>query len=170
VFEFAAAKTKELAENSDLHPQQTTTNFASLLHAPIQLYTPVLTLLVLQQYRSLLAVQPFLTRRSIAHSIVGSVLKNDTVIENPEDVDALLELCQVLIREQRDVTTGLGAQAHNYANRDPRRQHPVEQDDLAQEQGWLAKMVHLFRSDTLDVQFGYGGYSNSWPKIWTVSA
>jgi len=29
VFEFAAAKTKELAENSDLHSQQTTTNFGS---------------------------------------------------------------------------------------------------------------------------------------------
>jgi len=49
---------------------------------------------------------------------------------------------------------GLGAPAHNYANHDPRRQHPVEQDNLAQDsQGWLAKIVHLFRSDTLDVQF-----------------
>ncbi|KAH7103204.1 vacuolar protein sorting-associated protein 35 [Auriculariales sp. MPI-PUGE-AT-0066] len=152
VFEFAATKTKELVENSDLHSQQTTTNFAALLLAPIHSYTSVLTLLALQQYRSLLAVQPFSTRRSIAHSIVGSVLKNDTVIENPEDVDAILELCQVLIKEQRDATTGLGAVTHGYA-KDPRRQQYPEQDDLAEEQGWLAKMVHLFRSDSLDVQF-----------------
>jgi len=67
-FKFTAAKTKERAENSDLHSQQTTTNFASLVRGPIQSYKSVLTLLALPQYRSLLAVQPFSTWRSLAHS------------------------------------------------------------------------------------------------------
>ncbi|KZW00729.1 vacuolar protein sorting-associated protein 35 [Exidia glandulosa HHB12029] len=77
---------------------------------------------------------------------------------DPEDVDAILELCQVLIREQRDAATGLGSVTHGYA-KDPtgRRQQQssmhLENEDLAEEQGWLAKMVHLFRSDSFDVQF-----------------
>lgn len=32
-------------------------------------------------------------------------------------------------------------------------------EELAEEQGWVARMVHLFRSDDLEVQFQVGGES-----------
>jgi hypothetical protein len=39
--------------------------------------------------------------------------------------------------------------------KDMRRQGPyiVEREEMAEEQGWVARMVHLFRAESLDVQF-----------------
>ena len=126
---------------------QTTNNLASLLIAPINSYQSVLTLLALPRYGKLLLLQPFSTRRSLAHAIVASVLKNETIIETPEDVRGVLDLCQVLIRDQLD--TAVGGQSQN-ARRPP---YNVDGDEMAEEQGWVARMVHLFKTDTLDVQF-----------------
>ena len=126
---------------------QTTNNLASLLIAPINSYQSVLTLLALPRYGKLLLLQPFSTRRSLAHAIVASVLKNETIIETPEDVRGVLDLCQVLIRDQLD--TAVGGQSQN-ARRPP---YNVDRDEMAEEQGWVARMVHLFKTDTLDVQF-----------------
>ncbi|PPQ71940.1 hypothetical protein CVT26_007169 [Gymnopilus dilepis] len=161
VLGFAAEKIKEYADSPDLHTQQTISNLASLLVAPINSYQSVLTLLAIPNYVPLLNKQLFSTRRSIAHSIVSSVLKNETIIEAPEDVDGVLELCHVLIKDQTDSAApavngqqpaGAGA---GPGVRDPRRQGPyfMEREEMAEEQGWIARMVHLFRSESLDVQF-----------------
>jgi len=29
----------------------------------------------------------------------------------------------------------------------------MEREEMAEEQGWVARMVHLFRAESLDVQF-----------------
>ncbi|KAF8168442.1 vacuolar protein sorting-associated protein 35 [Crassisporium funariophilum] len=157
VLGFAAEKVKEFTESPDLHAQQTTSNLAALLVAPINSYQSVLTLLAIPNYVPLLTKQLFSTRRSIAHSIVSSVLKNETIIEFPEDVDGVLELCHVLIKDQTDsgalpVPNGQQLQGNT---REGRRQGPyfMEREEMAEEQGWVARMVHLFRAESLDVQF-----------------
>ncbi|TFK71730.1 vacuolar protein sorting-associated protein 35 [Pluteus cervinus] len=152
VLVFAAEKIKEFSENPDLHAQQTTTNLAALLVAPINSYQSVLTLLAIPNYAPLLSKQLFSTRRSIAHSIISSVLKNETIIESPEDVHGVLELCHVLIKDQSDAA---GSSSSQQSVKELRRQGPysVEREEMAEEQGWVARMVHLFRSDSLDVQF-----------------
>ncbi|OBZ78573.1 Vacuolar protein sorting-associated protein 35 [Grifola frondosa] len=134
ILAFAHDKIKEFNDSPDLHSPQTTTNLASLLLAPINSYQSVLTLLALQQYSPLLTQQPFSTRRSLAHSLISSVLKNETVIETPEDVNGILELCHVLIKDQSDAGWEV-------------------MEEMAEEQGWVARMVHLFKSESLDVQF-----------------
>lgn len=81
------------------------------------------------------------------------MLKNETVVETPEDVNGVLELCHVLIKDQKD--SGAPTQPHP-AMQDGRRMGPsfyLEREDVAEEQGWVARMVHLFRSESLDVQF-----------------
>jgi vacuolar protein sorting-associated protein 35 len=123
----------------------------------------VLTLLAIPNYVPLLTKQLFSTRRSIAHSIVSSVLKNETIIESPEDVDGVLELCHVLIKDQTDSgprgSSGTGANGQapivHSTSGSVRRQPPhfVEREEIAEEQGWVARMVHLFRAESLDVQF-----------------
>lgn len=136
----------------DLHSQQTTANLAALLLAPINSYQSVLTLLALQRYSPLLTLQPFSTRRSLSHALISSVLKNETVIEAPEDVNGILELCHVLIRDQQDGTTNLNhAQSIARERKGPPYAH--EREEMAEEQGWIARMVHLFRAESLDVQF-----------------
>ncbi|KAF9482385.1 vacuolar protein sorting-associated protein 35 [Pholiota conissans] len=155
VLGFAAEKIKEYGDNPDLHSQQTSSNLASLLVAPINSYQSVLTLLAIPNYVPLLTKQLFSTRRSIAHSIVSSVLKNETIIEAPEDVDGVLELCHVLIKDQTDSGAPPMPNGQQANIREVRRQGPyfVEREELAEEQGWVARMVHLFRSENLDTQF-----------------
>jgi len=53
-------------------------NLAALLVAPINLYQSVLSLLAIPRYVPLLTQQLFSTRRSTAHSVVSSVLKNES--------------------------------------------------------------------------------------------
>ncbi|KJA21857.1 hypothetical protein HYPSUDRAFT_41489 [Hypholoma sublateritium FD-334 SS-4] len=155
VLSFAAEKIKEYSESPDLHAQQTTSNLASLLVAPINSYQSVLTLLAIPNYVPLLTKQLFTTRRSIAHSIVSSVLKNETIIEAPEDVDGVLELCHVLIKDQTDSGAPPLPNGQQTNMRETRRQGPyfMEREEMAEEQGWVSRMVHLFRSENLDTQF-----------------
>ncbi|EPQ61153.1 vacuolar protein sorting-associated protein 35 [Gloeophyllum trabeum ATCC 11539] len=154
VLGYAQEKIKEFADSPDLHAPQTITNLAALLIAPINSYQSVLTLLALPRYTPLLSLQSFSTRRSIAHSIISSVLKNETIIETPEDVDGVLELCHVLIRDQSDMGPG-GPNAVPPSAKDGRRlgSYYLEREEMAEEQGWVARMVHLFRAESLDVQF-----------------
>ena len=144
----------------DLHAQQTISNLAALLIAPINSYQSVLTLLAIPNYSPLLTRQLFSTRRSIAHSIISSVLKNETIVETPEDVDGVLELCHVLIKDQSDSGVSSAGAAGNLGGsqmniKDVRRHGPysLEREEMAEEQGWVARMVHLFRAESLDVQF-----------------
>ncbi|KAK0213004.1 vacuolar protein sorting-associated protein 35 [Desarmillaria ectypa] len=155
VLGYAAEKIREYSESPDLHAQQTTSNLAALLVAPINSYQSVLTLLAIPNYAPLLTKQLFSTRRSIAHSIISSVLKNETVVETPEDVDGVLELCHVLIKDQSDAAGGVSVNGSQSNLKDVRRQGPysMEREEMAEEQGWVARMVHLFRADSLSVQF-----------------
>lgn len=137
-----------LKSSTDLHAPQTTNNLASLLLAPINSYQSILTLLALPRYAPLLLLQPFTTRRSLAHAVVSSVLKNETIIETPEDVGGVLDLCQVLIHDQLD-----SALAGSSQPRRPPASYYLDREEIAEEQGWVARMVHLFRSESLDVQF-----------------
>ncbi|CEH13027.1 Membrane coat complex Retromer, subunit VPS35 [Ceraceosorus bombacis] len=148
----------------------------------------VLTLLALPNYKALLLAQPYSTRKSIAHAVVNSVLRNETVMSTPEDVDGVLDLCSILVLDQREGTAhhaqhaayaqgGNPYAAQHLHNQDPRynghhqggtplygggmgramnsRHHMAQYDleEMAEEQGWLARMVHLFRSDDLETQF-----------------
>ena len=158
VLNFAKFKVQEYADSSDLHHPQTTQNLMALMVAPINSYTTVLTLLALPHYQDLLRVQPFSTRRSIAHAVVGSVLKNETTISTPEDVKAVLDMCHVLVRDQKDAGVGMPnhpGMSRQYSNGRNQPQYDVE--EMAEEQGWIARMVHLFRSDDLDQQFAVSG-------------
>jgi vacuolar protein sorting-associated protein 35 len=134
----------------DLHTSATTSNLLALLVAPINAYQSALTLLALPCYSILLAHQTYSTRRSIAHAIISSVLKNETVIETPEDVNGIFDLCHVLIKDQKDSVAG-GAPPPPQKSRGGMYQQ-IDLEDLAEEQGWVARMVHLFRADNLDVQ------------------
>jgi len=122
--------------------------------APIKSYSTVLTLLALPNYAALLAVQPFQTRRSVAHAIVASILKNETLIETPEEVNGILDLCNVLIRDQKDATlsspfSGLTSGRSTRSGIPPM----MDPEEFAEEQGCLARIIHLFKSRDPDNQF-----------------
>lgn len=158
VLNFARAKVQEYSDSPDLHHPATIQNLLSLLLSPINSYLTVLTLLALPSYQELLLVQPYATRRSIAHAIVASILKNETVIESPEDVKGVLDLCHVLVRDQRDRSLpnhpGMGMRSNTgQMTGGGRGQQQYDVEEMAEEQGWIARMVHLFKVDDLEVQY-----------------
>ncbi|EIW72419.1 hypothetical protein TREMEDRAFT_41747 [Tremella mesenterica DSM 1558] len=142
ILSFASVKVQDFQQNPDLHSPQTTANLLALLLAPITSYLSVLTLLAIPSYIPLLNAQPYSTRLAIGQAVVSSVLKNHTLIDSSDDVSGVLGLCAVLVRDQKDSTIGGTG----------RGRLPVDPRELAEEQGWIARMVHLFKSDDLGVQ------------------
>lgn len=66
-------------------------------------------------------------------------------------MDGVLELCQVLIQEQTELVPGVNG---TYNAQRPRAGvQSLDLEQLAEEQGWVARMVHLFKADDLEVQF-----------------
>lgn len=55
----------------------------------------------------------------------------------------------MLIRDQLDSAVA-GAVPQGQGRRPP---YHVDREEIAEEQGWVARMVHLFRAESLDVQF-----------------
>lgn len=212
VLAFAREKVTEFQQSPDLHTPVTASNLNALLLAPISAYLSILTLLALPNYNALLSVQPYATRKNIAHAVLMSVLRNETVMSTPEDVDGVLQLCSTLVKDQRDATLphlhhphhlsqhpgaaggaayqgamyGHGhqpmhphaqdaryahmqqqAQQHHlqqqqqqmaYNNRQfmghrQQQQAQMDLEELAEEQGWVARAIHLFRSEDLETQF-----------------
>ncbi|GAA5943156.1 hypothetical protein JCM3775_007610 [Rhodotorula graminis] len=181
VLSFAAYQCRAFADSPDLHHTTTTAHLLALLLAPTQHYATVLTLLALPSYDSLLAAQPYATRRAVAHAVVASVLKNETVVDAPEDVKGVLALCHVLVRDQRDRPSGAVARGGGPGQVPQQQQRErdeaglfgaggyggggyrngagqgqataFEREEMAEEQGWIARIVHLFRADDLTVQF-----------------
>lgn len=155
VLTYAKDKVIEYSDTPDLHSKVTESNLLALLLAPITNYPTVLTLLLLDSYQPLLALQTYSTRKAVAHAIISSVLRNETIISEPEDVNGVLEMCDVLIRDQKDAPVITAAQSPAYGNLRNRKTEfaSPEQEELAEEQGWLARMVHLLRSDDEDKQF-----------------
>lgn len=144
-----------------MHTPQTTANLFALLLSPVNSYLSVLTLLAIPSYTTLLAAQPYATRASVGHAVVSSVLKNDTLIETPEDVSGVLGLCNVLVKDNKDSTIGGGGRVRGQQQYDAR--------EMAEEQGWVARMVHLFRSDDLQTQFSVSTLLSS-PLTYCISA
>ncbi|GAA6060803.1 hypothetical protein JCM10212_000576 [Sporobolomyces blumeae] len=185
VLAFAVTQSSLASDSPDLHHPTTSQHLLALLLAPIQNYLTVLTLLALPSYSALLRAQPYSSRRSIAHAIVANVLRNETVIDTPEDVEGILELCHVLVKDQKDRPSpgggmragaaagmdrsmsgggggyvphfgqgaGYGSAAAGRIGAGSLTVGGYDREEMAEEQGWIARMVHLFRADDLDTQF-----------------
>ncbi|TIC16552.1 vacuolar protein sorting-associated protein 35 [Wallemia mellicola] len=122
--------TKAKLDTIPQHSPQTINNVLALLRAPITSYKSMITLLALPSYLPLMQLQPYQSRKYIAIDICNSLLNNATIIESPDDVKDILELCQVLIKEGS-----------------------YEDEDIAIEQASLTRLLHLFKSDDKEVQF-----------------
>lgn len=84
-------------------------------------------------------------------------------METAQDVSGVLGLCAFLVKDQKDTAGTQPAPAGSAPGQLGRGQRMGTQNqialagqDLAEEQGWLARMVHLFRSDDLATQFEVG--------------
>ncbi|KAJ3085078.1 Vacuolar protein sorting-associated protein 35, partial [Quaeritorhiza haematococci] len=220
------------AKAPNLHSQQTATHILQLLVSPIHAYQHnILTLLqfpsssvqrqsssagldqsqqqsdagavsLAGHYTDLLFMQPFSTRRQVAHAVAQTCIKAGTLplstptpsqststsapssstpapstpfkISTVEGVDVLFgELCSVMIREQKDgglfgpkpvlpsdtgdeLLGGSGRGSVASAGGGAKRsamvdELPLDWEDVVEEQGLIARMVHLIKADEGDL-------------------
>ncbi|KAK9378509.1 vacuolar protein sorting-associated protein 35 [Kockiozyma suomiensis] len=154
---FTLEKCEEYKDNADLHSPPAKNNILALLLAPISSYKSLLNVLAIPNYLHLLHAQSYATRRSIAAAVAHSILKNYTKLEAPEDVEGVAELLRVVIKEGQQPavpfssTSAPTGQLNGGAA--PAKRKDAETEETVEEQGWLARMVHLIESDIPDVQF-----------------
>ncbi|KFY34425.1 hypothetical protein V494_06793 [Pseudogymnoascus sp. VKM F-4513 (FW-928)] len=144
ILDYANHKCQQHANSPELHSQATQTNILSLLQAPLQSYASLFTALSLPQYIPLINSQTYPTRRAIAGEVAKTLLKTYTKTSTVAGLDSVLEILKVLIKEGSQPPAG-------YPGVQQRR--VVETDETIEEQGWLARIVHLIHSDDNDTQF-----------------
>ena len=145
VLAYANEKVNQYANSADLHSAPTQANILGLLLAPIKTYLSLFTALALPNFLPLLHAQTYPTRRSVAGEVAQSLLRNRTIISTTANLEGVLEILRVLIREgsqQPAGYPGLAAQRRN-----------AETDETIEEQGWLARIVHLIKGADNDAQF-----------------
>lgn len=145
VLTFANQKVTEYQNSADLHSQATQSQILSLLLSPIKTYVSLFTALALPNYIPLLHSQPYPTRRAVAGEVARSLMRNKTYITSIENLESVLEILKVLIRE------GI-QQAQGYPG-GPIQRRAQETEETIEEQGWLARIVHLIRGQDNDTQF-----------------
>ncbi|KAK9444294.1 vacuolar sorting protein [Metarhizium brunneum] len=144
ILAYAAQKTRENINNADLHSPGAQQSLLALLQAPLTRYVSIFTALSLPTYVPLFQCQSYPTRRVVAGGIIRTLLKDQTKITKTEQLENVLEIMSVLVKE--------GSQApQGYPVASQRR--PVETDETMEEQGWLARMVHLLQAEHNDTQF-----------------
>jgi vacuolar protein sorting-associated protein 35 len=148
VLDFATEKTGEYTDHADLHSAPTQQHILHLLSAPLRSYVSIFTALALPHYLPLLTSQSYPTRRAVAGEIVRSLLKNRTLITTTENLDRVLQVARVLIKEGLQQSAGYpGA---------PSQRRGGETDETIEEQGWLARLVHLIQAPDNDTQLKVG--------------
>lgn len=144
VLEYANQKVKQHANSADLHSQESQVNILNLLLAPMKSYVSIFTALSLPTYVPLLHSQTYPTRRAVAGDVARSLQRNLTKISSLSQLEGVLEILKVLIREGTQQPAGYPGVQQRKA---------VETDETVEEQGWLARIVHLVHSDDNDTQY-----------------
>ncbi|KAK9856067.1 uncharacterized protein MYU51_001903 [Penicillium brevicompactum] len=144
VLDFATQKTAEYTDHADLHSAPTQQHILHLLNAPLKSYISIFTALALPHYLPLLASQSYPTRRAVASEILRSLLRNKIPVSTTENLDRVLQAVRVLIKEGMQQSVGYpGAQSQRRGG---------ETDETVEEQGWLARLVHLIQGKDNDTQ------------------
>ncbi|KAH8695344.1 vacuolar sorting protein 35 [Talaromyces proteolyticus] len=143
VLEYATQKTAEHADQADLHSAPAQQNLLNLLLAPLNSYVSIFTALALPHYISLLTSQTYPTRRAVATEVIRTLLSNKTAISNSDNLDRVLQVLKVLIKEGVPHPAG-------FPGVHPQRRG--ETDETIEEQGWLARLVHLIQGPDNDTQ------------------
>lgn len=145
VLAFAQEKVAQYANHADLHSQATQTNILQLLLAPVKSYFSIFTALSLPNFIPLLHSQPYPTRRAVAGEIAKTLLQNQISVDSEESLKSVLEILKVIIKEGTQQTPGYSG--------GPLQRKGAETDETIEEQGWLARIVHLLHGSTNDAQF-----------------
>ncbi|KAL8821111.1 MAG: hypothetical protein Q9223_000803 [Gallowayella weberi] len=144
ILSYANEKVAQYVNSADLHSVPTQSNILALLVAPIKSYLSLFTALALPSFIPLLNAQTYSTRRAVAAEIAQTILRRETKISTVEDLEAVMEILRVLVREGMQQPGGYPGV--------PSQRRSTETDETVMEQGWLARLIHLIHSPDNDTQ------------------
>ncbi|XP_014777339.1 vacuolar protein sorting-associated protein 35 isoform X1 [Octopus bimaculoides] len=107
-----------------------------LLKIPIDVYQNLLTVLELKHFGPLFKYFDYHGRKTMSAFLINSALENDTKILTPEQVDDILNIVSILIKDQSD-----------------QPEEPDDPEDFSEEQGLMGRFIHLMVSDDPNQQF-----------------
>ena len=138
VLQYATKESARFANSADLHSQASQSNLLALLLAPAKAYFSLFTALALPNFVPLYHQQTYPTRRSVAGEVARNLLRNETKITTAEHLDGILQILSVLIKE------GVSG---------PGGRRAAETEETIEEQGWIARVVHLIQGPENETQF-----------------
>ncbi|KAI5462882.1 vacuolar protein sorting-associated protein 35 [Mariannaea sp. PMI_226] len=144
ILAFAATKVHENVNNAELHFGPCQHSLLALLQAPVNRYVSIFTALSLPTYVQLFQAQSYPTRRAVAGGVARALLKDQIKISTTDQLENVLEVLKVIIREGSQTPQGYPGVA---------QRRPVETDETMEEQGWLARIIHLLEAENNDTQF-----------------
>jgi len=144
VLDYASLKVKQHANSADLHSHEAQNNILNLLLAPMKSYVSLFTALSLPTYIPLFHAQTYPTRRAVAGQVARNLQQTQTKISTLSALEGVLEILKVLIKEGTQQPAGYPGVQQRKA---------LETDETVEEQGWLARIVHLIHSDDNDTQY-----------------
>ncbi|KAK5938209.1 retromer complex subunit Vps35 [Knufia obscura] len=143
VLSYAGEKSREYNDSADLHSAPTQSNILNLLLSPIRTYFSLFTALALPNYLPLFSAQSYATRRAVAADVAKSILRNQIKITSTEHLDGVLTMLRVIIKEGINQPTGYPGIAGRQRG---------DSDEIVEEQGWLARLVHYIQGPDNDTQ------------------
>lgn len=146
ILDYANGKVHEHANSADLHSSFAQQSLLALLQAPLKRYVSIFTALSLPTYVPLFQSQTYHTRRAVAGEVARTLLKNQTPISTTTQLENVLGVLSVLVKEGSHPQPG-------YPGATPARARAMETDETMEEQGWLARLVHLLDAENNDTQF-----------------
>lgn len=146
ILDYANSKVHEHANSADLHSPSAQQSLLALLQAPLKRYVSIFTALSLPTYVPLFQSQTYPTRRAVAGEVARTLLKNQTPISTTVQLENVLGVLSVLVKEGSHPQPG-------YPGVAPARARTMETDETIEEQGWLARLVHLLAAEDNDTQF-----------------
>lgn len=146
ILDYANSKVHEHANSADLHSPFAQQSLLALLQAPLKRYVSIFTALSLPTYVPLFQSQTYPTRRAVAGEVARTLLKNQTPIATTTQLENVLGVLSVLVKEGSHPQPG-------YPGVAPARARSMETDETMEEQGWLARLVHLLAAENNDTQF-----------------
>lgn len=146
ILDYANAKVHEHANSADLHSPAAQESLLALLQAPLKRYVSLFTALSLPFYVPLFQSQTYPTRRAVAGEVARTLLKNQTPISTTSHLESVLGVLGVLVKEGSHPQPG-------YPGVTPARARTMETDETLEEQGWLARLIHLLAAEDNDTQF-----------------
>ncbi|KAL3108030.1 hypothetical protein niasHT_018192 [Heterodera trifolii] len=127
---------------------------AKLLRLPIEQYNNVVTLLQLRSFGEVIQLLDRRGQRQIAAFLIQNAIENETRIGTEEDVEKFFRLIDSLLADQLEGQTqrvslvGGSEDGEGLTNGGA-----DDQEDFEEEQGLVAKLVHLVHNDDLETHF-----------------